>query len=81
MANIIIKSDERRAYEDRVMRSFGVNPANREQREAAEIVAARSSEAYNNLKRTGGEKQMNEVIKTPGRHVDVRNHVKEHYLW
>ena len=33
------------------MRSFGVNPANREQREAAEIVAARSSEAYNNLKR------------------------------
>lgn len=51
MANIIIKSDERRAYEDRVMRSFGVNPANREQREAAEIVAARSNEAYNNLKR------------------------------
>lgn len=50
MANIIIKSDERRAYEDRVMRSFGVNPANREQREAAEIVAARSSEAYNNLR-------------------------------
>ena len=50
MANIIIKSDERRAYEDRVMRSFGVNPANREQREAAEIVAARSREAYNNLK-------------------------------
>ena len=51
MANIIIKSDERRAYEDRVMRSFGVNPANREQREAAEIVAARSSEAYNHLNR------------------------------
>lgn len=51
MANIIIKSDERRAYEDRVMRSFGANPASREQREAAEIVAARSSEAYNSLKR------------------------------
>lgn len=51
MANIIIKSDERRAYEDKVMRSFGVNPANREQREAAEIVAARSNEAYNSLKR------------------------------
>ena len=51
MANIIIKSDERRAYENRVMRSFGANPASREQREAAEIVAARSSEAYNNLKR------------------------------
>lgn len=51
MANIIIKSDERRAYEDKVMRSFGVNPANRERREAAEIVAARSNEAYNSLKR------------------------------
>ena len=51
MANIIIKSDERRAYEDRVMRSFGVNPANREQREAAEIVAARSNEAYKKLKK------------------------------
>lgn len=50
MANIIIKSDERRAYENRVMRSFGANPANREQREAAEIIAARSSEAYKNLK-------------------------------
>ena len=37
MANIIIKSDERRAYEDRVMRSFGVNPANREQRELSLI--------------------------------------------
>lgn len=51
MANVIIRSDERRAYEERVMRSFGVNPANREQREAAEIVAARSSEAYKNLKK------------------------------
>lgn len=51
MANLIIKSDERRAYENRVMRSFGVNPANREQREAAEIVAARSGEAYRELRR------------------------------
>lgn len=51
MANIIIKSDERRAYENRVMRSFGANPASREQREAAEIVAARSSEAYKTLRK------------------------------
>lgn len=51
MANVIIKSDERRAYEDRVMRSFCANPASREQREAAEIVAARSNEAYKNLKK------------------------------
>lgn len=51
MANIIIKSDERRAYENRVMRSFDANPASREQREAAEIVAARSSEAYKTLRK------------------------------
>lgn len=51
MANIIIRSDERRALENRVMRSFGVNPANREQKEAAEVIAARSSEAYKNMKK------------------------------
>lgn len=51
MANVIVKSDERRDYEKRVMRSFGVNPANKEQREAAEIVAARSKEAYKNLRK------------------------------
>lgn len=48
---IIIKSDERRAQEERVMRSFGANPASREQREAAECIAARSREAYGELKR------------------------------
>lgn len=51
MANVIIKSEERRAYENKVMRSFGVNPANKGAREAAEIVAARSHEAYKELKR------------------------------
>lgn len=51
MANVIIKSEERRAYENRVMRSFGVNPANKGAREAAEVVAARSHEAYKELKR------------------------------
>lgn len=55
MANLIIKSDERRAYENRVMRSFGANPASREQREAAEVVAARSGEAYRELKRMEGK--------------------------
>ena len=51
MANVIIKSEERRAHEESVMRSFGVNPADRGAREAAEIVAARSREAYSELKR------------------------------
>ena len=51
MANVIIKSEERRAHEAAVMRSFGVNPADRGAREAAELVAARSREAYGELKR------------------------------
>ena len=57
MANVIIKSDERRAYEQRVMRSFGVEKGSREQREAAEIVAARSTEAYHELKKMEGRKR------------------------
>lgn len=55
MANLIIKSDERRAYENRVMRSFCANPASMEQREAAELVAARSGEAYRELRRMEGK--------------------------
>ena len=50
MANIIIKSEERRNHEERVMRSFGVNPADRGAREAAEIITARSREAYGRLR-------------------------------
>ena len=44
MANVIIKSDERRAYEDRVLQSFGGNRADSGAREAAEVIAARSHE-------------------------------------
>lgn len=51
MANIIIKSEERRNHEERVMRSFGVNPADKSAREAAEVIAARSNEAYGELRR------------------------------
>lgn len=51
MPNVIIKSEERKAHEVAVMRSFGVNPADRGAREAAELVAARSREAYGDLKR------------------------------
>ena len=51
MANVIIKSEERQAYEQRVLRSFDGDPNNREHREAVEVIAARSDEAYNQLKR------------------------------
>ena len=51
MANVIIRSEERKAHEERVMSSFGANPADRGAREAAELVAARSREAYGELKR------------------------------
>lgn len=51
MPNLIIKSEERKAHEEKVMRSFGVNPADRGAREAAELVAARSREAYGDLRR------------------------------
>lgn len=51
MANVIIKSDEQRAYENRVLRSFGGNRADSAAREAAAVIAARSQEAYNKMKR------------------------------
>jgi len=51
MAAIIVKSDEQKAHEARVMRSFGVRPDDKAGREQAECIAARSREAYNNLRR------------------------------
>lgn len=45
MANVIIKSEERRADVERIMKSYGVNNNNQAMREAAEIVAARTNEA------------------------------------
>ena len=46
MANVIIKSDERRAQEQCVARSFGISgrPTG-EQREAVETIARRTEEA------------------------------------
>lgn len=45
MANVIIRTDERREHEAYVMRSFGVQGRGTpEQREAAEVIAARSKE-------------------------------------
>ncbi len=45
MANIIIKSDERRADTNEIMRQYGVNASDSALREAAEIVAVRTREA------------------------------------
>ncbi|MCD7891618.1 MAG: hypothetical protein LUG26_07735 [Ruminococcus sp.] len=50
MANIIIKTDERKAYEESVLRSFG-GRNNAADREAAQVIAARSQEAIAELKR------------------------------
>lgn len=44
-ANVIIRSEERKQHEAYVLRSFGVRgKGTPEQREAAEIIAARSRE-------------------------------------
>ena len=53
-ANVIIKSDDRRAYEDNVRKQF-TSSTSAEAREAAECVAARSSEALDRLRRMGGK--------------------------
>lgn len=48
MANVIIKSDERKRQEAAVMRSYGVNGSGTpEQREAAAVIVARSKEVAN----------------------------------
>lgn len=45
MANILIKSEERRQQEAAVLRSYGVaDRGNPEQREAAAVIVARSQE-------------------------------------
>lgn len=55
-ANIIIKSQERKDHEAYVQKSFGVNPRNKAACEAAEIVAARSREAVDQMNKMGGRK-------------------------
>lgn len=55
MAGVIIKTEERRQHEEAVMRSFGVQGSGTAaQREAAEVIAARSSEVVRN--QSGGRK-------------------------
>lgn len=57
MANIIIKSEERKAHEAYILQSFGKTGANatKADREAAACISARTSEAYSNLKKMEGK--------------------------
>ncbi len=54
---IHIKSEERKASEKYVLDSFGKGGAvTRAERDAAEVIAARSREAYDEMKRTEGKR-------------------------
>lgn len=49
-----VKQEERKRQEQEILRSYGVNGRGTpEQREAAEIIAARTSEAYKEGRRYG----------------------------
>ena len=55
MAGVIIKTEERRQHEEAVLRSLGVQGrGTAAQREAAEVIAARSNEVVKN--QNGGRK-------------------------
>lgn len=57
MANVIIKSDERKANTAAVLQAYGVRGnATPTQVEAAEHIAVRSQEAYSKLRRMGGNR-------------------------
>jgi hypothetical protein len=58
MANIIIKDETRRQHESYVLDSFrkGGGATTAADRDAAETIAARSREAYNQLKQMEGKK-------------------------
>lgn len=50
MANVIIKTDERKAYENKVLNDFGGN-GTKERMEYAECIAARTNEAMAVMRR------------------------------
>lgn len=57
MANVIIKSDERKAQTEAVLRAYGVQgQATATQREAAEHITMRSAEAHRTLQNMGGKR-------------------------
>lgn len=51
MSNIIIKTDEQRAREDKILHDYGYNPgaADRQTREYAEAAARKTTEALNEM--------------------------------
>lgn len=53
MANVIIHSDERKAEVNRTLRDYGINPdrATKEQKDMADCIAHKTSEAYRKLRR------------------------------
>lgn len=51
MANVIIKSDERKEHEAFVLQSFRKDGSSAADREASECIAARTREAYSTMKR------------------------------
>lgn len=56
MANIIIKSNERKEQTKAVLKSYRVlGTASANQKEAAEHIAVRSQEAYKQLQKMGGK--------------------------
>ncbi len=57
MANIIIKSEDRRKREAFVARSFGANMQSKEHREHVECIAARTQQAHSELKRMEGHRK------------------------
>lgn len=55
MANVIVESDERIAYEAQVAESFGCRGRiSAEQREQAEMIAAKTREVYRDNHMNGG---------------------------
>ena len=57
MANVIIKSEERKEQTEAVLKAYGLRgQATATQREAAEHIAMRSREAYQTLQSMGGKR-------------------------
>ena len=51
MANVIRNNEERNAVTQRVMQSYGMNPRDAASREAAEVIAAKSLEARETMRK------------------------------
>lgn len=55
MANIIIKNDERKARNEMVARQFRTQLSSSEKRDAVEVIAEKSYEAIQKMKRMEGK--------------------------